>query len=93
MGMDISIQEDPITAIDMAELRGKCNGGPQYEEAVTLAETYTACVEQPIHRLIWAIMTALNLYCKGYDVGNAFAEAPATVYLFFMYPDDQYREW
>jgi hypothetical protein len=33
-------------------------------------------VEQPVHRLTWAISTAMNLICKGYDVGNAFAEAP-----------------
>ena len=44
-------KEDPITAIDEAKARGICNEGPQYGEAVTLAETYTACVEQPIHRL------------------------------------------
>ena len=53
----------------------------------------TTCVEQPIHRLTWAISAALNLCCKGYDVGNAFAEAPAPVDPFFMYPDAQYREW
>ena len=86
-------KEDPITAIDQEEARGICNGGPQYGEAVTLAETYAACVKQPIHRLTWAISAALNLYCKGYDVGNAFVEAPAPVDPFFMYPDNQYREW
>ena len=86
-------KEDPVTALEMAKARGTCNGGPQYGAAVTLAETYAACVEQPIHRLTWAISAALNLYCKGYDVGNAFAEAPAPVDPFFMYPDDQYNEW
>ena len=86
-------KEDPITALEMAKARGTCNGGPQYGVAVTLAETYAACVEQPTHRLTWAISAALNLYCKGYDVDNAFAEAPALVDPFFMHPDDQYREW
>ena len=86
-------KEDPITAIKLAKARGTCNGGPRYGKAVTLAETYAACVEQPIHCLTWAISAALNLYCKGYDVGNAFAEAPAPVNPFFMYPDAQYREW
>ena len=86
-------KEDPITAIDEAKARGTCNGGPPYGEAVTLAETYAACVEEPIHCLTWAISAALNLYCKGCDVRNAFAEAPAPVNPFFMYLDDQYREW
>jgi hypothetical protein len=53
------------------------DGGPRYGAAITLAKTYAACVEQPVHRLTWAISAALNLICKGYDVGNAFAEAPA----------------
>ena len=57
-------KEDPITAIDQAKAQGTCNGGPRYSEAVTLAETNTACVEQPIQRLTWAISVALNLYCK-----------------------------
>jgi hypothetical protein len=41
-------------------------------------------VEQPFHRLTWAISAAMNLICKGYDVGNAFAEAPAPTSPFFM---------
>ena len=35
----------------------------------------------------------MNLYCKGYDVGNAFAEAPAPVDSFFMIPDAQFHQW
>ena len=35
----------------------------------------------------------MNLYCKGYDVGNAFAEAPAPVDPFFMIPDAQFHQW
>jgi hypothetical protein len=36
---------------------------------------------------------AMNLICKGYDVGNAFAEAPAPTSPFFMKPDAQFRQW
>ena len=71
-----------------AKARRACNGGRRYGEVVTLAEMYTSCVKQPIHQLTWAISAALNLYCKGYDGGNAFAEAPAPVNLFVMYPDN-----
>ena len=86
-------KEDPITAIDQAKARGIYNGGPRYREVVTLTETYAACFEPPNPCLTCAISAALNLYCKSYDVGNAFVEAPAPVNLFFMNPDNQYREW
>ena len=76
-----------------AKARRACNGGRRYGEVVTLAEMYTSCVKQPIHQLTWAILAALNLYCKGYDVGNAFVEVPAPVDPFFMYPEDQYNKW
>ena len=58
-----------------------------------MAETYAACVEQPIHQPTWAISAAINLYCKGYDVRNAFAEAPAPVDPFVMIPDAQFYQW
>ena len=80
-------KENPVTEIDAQKTRGTCNGGPQYNKAVTLAGTYTSCIEQPIYQLTWAISAALNLYCKGYDVGNAFKEVPAAIDPFFMYPD------
>jgi len=78
---------------DATKSRGTCNGGPRFCDRSTLAETYAACVEQPIHRLTWSISAVLNLVCKGYDIGNAFAEAPAPTYKFYMQPNDQFREW
>ena len=44
-------KEDPLTDLDIEKSRGICNGGPRYGEAITLAETYAACVEQLVHRL------------------------------------------
>ena len=49
---------DPITLEDVEKSRGTYNGNTK--RIVTLAETYAACVEQPAHRLMWAIVTALN---------------------------------
>ena len=49
MGMDVSTEKNPLTGIDEPKSRGTRNGGPRYGEAVTLAEIYAACVEQPIH--------------------------------------------
>ena len=39
-------KENPLTGIVEPKSRGTCNGGKQYGKAVTLAETYAACVEQ-----------------------------------------------
>jgi hypothetical protein len=87
-------KEDPLLPGDtIRKSRGTCNGGPRYGAAITLAETYTACVEQPVHRLTWAISAAMNLICKGYDVGNSFAEVLAPTSPFFMKPDAQLRQW
>jgi hypothetical protein len=38
-------KEDPLTCDTIRKSRGTCNGGPRYGAAITLAETYTACVE------------------------------------------------
>jgi hypothetical protein len=73
--------------------RATCNGGKRHGKAVTIAETYAACVEQPAQRLYWALVAALNLTAIGCDVGNAFAEAPAPSQPFYMYIDDQFRDW
>ena len=85
-------KENPLTGIDAPKARGMCNDEPRYGEAVTLTEMYAACGEQPIHQLTWAISASLNLYCKGYDVGNAFPEAPAPVDPYFIHPDKQFHQ-
>jgi hypothetical protein len=84
---------DPITIEDVAKSRGTCNGGPRHGKVITIAETYAACVEQPAHRLMWALIAALNFIGLGIDVGNAFAEAPPPKEPFFMQVDAQFCEW
>jgi hypothetical protein len=84
---------DPISIEDVAKSRGTCNGGPRHGKVITIAETYAACVEQPAHRLMWALIAALNFVGLGIDVGNAFAEAPPPKDPFFMQADKQFREW
>ena len=86
-------KEDPATREFKPKARGTCNGS-QRSGIVTLAETYASCVEQPAHRLTWALAAALDLICIGYDVGNAFAEAPwGESEPFFMEVDDQFQDW
>ena len=85
-------KEDPATREFKPKARGTCNGSQQ-SGIVTLAETYASCVEQPAHRLTWALAAALDLICIGYDVGNAFAEAPwGENKPFFMEVDDQFQD-
>lgn len=84
---------DPMTLEDIAKSRGTCNGGSRHGKVITLAETYAACVEQPIHRLSWAITAALNHISLGCDVSNAFAEAPPPKIPFFMEVDEQFLDW
>jgi hypothetical protein len=84
---------DPISLEDTAKSRGTCNGGSRHGKVVTLAETYAACVEQPIHRLAWAITAGVNHISLGCDVSNAFAEAPPPSIPFYMEVDDQFLDW
>lgn len=84
---------DPNTLEEVVKTRGTCNGGKGYGKAVTLAETYAACVEHPAQRLYWAITASESLVSLGCDVANAFAEAPPPTYPFYMEVDNQFREW
>ena len=73
--------------------RATCNGGPRYGKAVTLAQTYANCVEQPACRLFWSLAARYNYIVLGADAGNAFAEAPPPDQAFYMIIDEQYSTW
>ena len=87
------LKEDPITSVLKKKARATCNGGKKYGKAVTVAETYATCVEQPACRLYWSITARECLLAMGADAGNAFAEAPPATEVFYMRIDDQFREW
>ena len=87
------MKEDPLTGALKKKARATCNGGKKYGKAVTVAETYATCVEQPTCRLYWAVTASENLIAMGADAGNAFAEAPPATEPFYMRIDDQFREW
>eukprot|EP00980_Cylindrotheca_fusiformis_P020335 scaffold7349_cov135-Cylindrotheca_fusiformis.AAC.1 len=84
---------NPLTLKKVPKARGTCNGGPRHGKIVTLADTYAACVEQPAHRLTWALVAALNYIAIGADVGNAFAEAAGPDDGYFMEADEPFRDW
>jgi hypothetical protein len=56
----------------------------RYGKVVTLAKIYAAFVEQPVHRLTWSLIAALNYIGLGCDVSNVFAKAPAPKEPFYM---------
>jgi hypothetical protein len=70
------LKQCPLTGKLIYKGRGTCNGGPRYDRAVTMAETYATCIEQPAYRIYWASTASQNLLAMGADAGNAFAEAP-----------------
>lgn len=74
------MKEDPLTGLLRRTSRATCNGGKKYGKAVTVAETYATCVEQPVCRVYWAMTAQLCLLAMGADAGNAFAEAPPPGY-------------
>ena len=39
------------------------------------------------------ILAALNLICKGYDIGNAFTEVLAPEFSYYTKPDEQFCQW
>ena len=84
-------KEDPTNP---NETKPKARATANGSQVVTLAEIYAACVDQPAHRLTWALAAALDLVSIGYDVGNAFAEAPwGNSEPFYMQVDQQFNEW
>lgn len=60
------------------------NGGSKFHDKSTITKIYMTCVKQPIQAIIWTTFAVLNLICKGYDVGNSFAEAPTPTFKFYM---------
>ena len=84
---------DPVTFDNLPKSCGICNGAQCPGKTVTLAETYTACVEQPIRRLTWAILASLNYIRLGCDISNAFTEAPGPKEQYYMEIDVPFQDW
>ena len=60
------LYKDTEGEINKDATKSQCtyNGGPHFCDRLTLAETYAACIEQPIHYLMLPILAALSLLCK-----------------------------
>ena len=69
------------------------NGNKNRQGTVTLAETYTASLDQTASRVFWAATEINNFVTIGADASNAFAEAPAPVAPLYVYVDEQFCQW
>jgi hypothetical protein len=87
------LKQCPLTGNLIYKARATCNGGSRYGRAVTMAETYATCVEQPASRMYWSLTASHNLLAMGADAGNAFAEAPPPLQKFYMRIDEPFRHW
>ena len=87
------LKQCPLTGKLIYKARATCNGGLRYGKAVTMAETYATCVEQPACRMYWSLTASHNLLVMGADAGNAFAEAPPPLQRFYMRIYEQFRHW
>ena len=82
-----------IKADGIKQARCVCNGNPRRKDIITLAHTFTACLEQPGTRSFWSSAAYFNMLGLGADASNAFAEAPAPKAPLYVIVDRQFREW
>lgn len=73
--------------------RGTCNEGKYYSRAITMADTYTSCVEQPVSCMFWSLAVLNGMTVIGADAGNTFTEADPPEDPLFLSIDDQYQKW
>ena len=59
-----------------------------------IVDSYSACVNQPVQRLFFALSAILNHRLYGGDACDAYAHSPGTYSVpTFVSIDDQYAEW
>ena len=75
--------------------RNCCDGSPRSAPQLHgVTSTYSLCVEQPIQRLFFALMSTLKGYkIYGGDAKDAFAHSPPPTIPTFVSIDDAYAEW
>ena len=72
-----------------------CDGSKRSVPALHgITSTYSSCVEQPIQRLFFALITTLKGYLiYGGDAKDAYAHSPPPSVPTFVSIDDQYADW
>jgi hypothetical protein len=59
----------------------------------TLDHTYAACVDQNAARIFYALTAQDNYVIAGADAANAFAEASGPKVIYYIRPDEQFKNW
>jgi hypothetical protein len=82
-----------LKACGTRKSRMVCNGNPKHKGSVTLGHIYANALDAASERLFWAIVTNEGMTAIGFDVSNAFSEAPPPKAPLYLYIDEAYREW
>ena len=70
-----------------------CDGSTRAGQDHTLDHTYVACLDHNASHIFFAATAIANYLIFGGDVTNAFGEAPGPAQIFYIWPDDQFRDW
>ena len=73
--------------------RNCCDGSPSAAPQLTLANTYSSCVEQPCMRMFFSLCAYENYISLMVDATNAYANSPPPAQPTFVRVDDQYAAW
>ena len=73
--------------------RNCCDGSPRAAPQLTLANTYSSCIEQPCMRMFFALCAQEGFVCLKVDATNAYANSPPPEQPTFVRIDDQYADW
>jgi hypothetical protein len=65
-----------LKACGTRKSRMVCNENPKHKGSVTLGHVYANALDAASERLFWAIVANEGMTAIGFDVSNAFAEAP-----------------
>jgi hypothetical protein len=82
-----------IKADGTRKARNCCDGSPRAAPALTLANTYSSCIEQPCMRMFIALCANEGYICIKVDATNAYANSPPPDQPTFVYIDQPYADW
>jgi len=70
-----------------------CDGNPRHKESITLGHVYANALDATSERLFWAIAAKEGMIAIGFNISNAFVEAPPPKVSLYLYIDDAYKQW
>ena len=77
------------------QLSRQCTDGSKHSAPIlhAIVDSYSACVNQPVQQLFFALSAILNHHLYGGDACDAYTHSPGTYFVpSFVSIDDQYAE-